>query len=443
MRGSADTTREEAPGAPPGVTLHRTLGLPEVTAGGVGMIIGAGIYVLVGEATTRAGAAVWLAFVLAAVLSALTALSYAELASMFPKAGAEYEYTRHAFPEWTAFLIGLVMIAGLVVAASAVALGFAGYLRAFVPLDARWLAFLLVLVLTSVGATGIKYSARLTLLLSMVQVGGLLLVIAVGLPHVGTHSLLASRGTSGVLSAAALVFFAFIGFDEANTLAEEARNPTRTVPLALLLGLGIATLLYIGVAIAAVSVLGASALGASPRPLAAVLSATLGERWADGVVVIAVISTVNTTLISLTAAPRLLYGMASTGAVPHQLGAVNRRTRTPLLATLVCAGIAAPVVAVGDIALIASITDFAVYTVFLAVNATVIVLRLRQPKRPRPFRTPLSVHGLPVLPGLGLAAVVIMLLQLELRALLIGAAMLAAFIVAGLVSSARRAKARL
>jgi basic amino acid/polyamine antiporter, APA family len=402
------------------------------------MIIGAGIYVLVGVATSRAGAAVWLAFVLAALLSALTALSYAELASLFPKAGAEYEYTRQALPEWTAFLIGVVMITGLVVAASAVSLGFARYLQAFVALDPRLLAALLIVALTVFGATGIRYSARLTVLLSAVQVGGLLLVIAVGLPHLGHQQLLAARGTGGVLSAAALVFFAFIGFDDMNTLAEETRNPTRTVPLALLLSLGIATLLYVGVAVAAVSVLGASALAASPRPLADVLSATLGSGWADGIVVIAIISTVNTTLISLTAASRLLYGMASTGAVPRRFGQVNRLTRTPLLAMLACASVALPVVLVGDIVLIASITDFAVYTVFLAVNATVILLRVRRPDVPRPFRTPLSIGRVPLLPVLGFAAVVVMLLQLERDALVVGGVLCAAFATAGLVSSARR-----
>src|SRR5262250_3430628 len=128
----------------PAPSLRRVLGLMDVTAGGVGIIIGAGIYVLLGAATAHAGALVWLAFLLAAILSALTGLSYAELSSMFPSAAGEYEYTRQAFPEWLAFVVGWVMIVGLVVAAATVSLSFANYLGYFLELDARPLALALL-----------------------------------------------------------------------------------------------------------------------------------------------------------------------------------------------------------------------------------------------------------------------------------------------------------
>ena len=151
-------------------SLRRVLGLVEVTAGGVGIIIGAGIYVLLGAATGLAGPVVWLAFLLAAALSVLTGLSYAELSSMFPSAAGEYEYTRHALPEWVAFVVGWTMIMGLVVAAATVSIGFARYVGYFVAVDAPVAALGLLAVVSAVAMTGIKQSARLMVALSAVQV---------------------------------------------------------------------------------------------------------------------------------------------------------------------------------------------------------------------------------------------------------------------------------
>jgi len=285
--------------------LKRTLGLGQITASGVGIIIGAGIYVLLGAATAEAGSAVWIAFLVAGLLSALTASSYSELASMFPNAGAEYDYTRRVAPQWLAFVVGWVMIAGLVVAAAAVALGFASYLRYFVDIPVRVGAWILLAVVTSVALTGIEQSARLTVTLSLIQVGGLIAIVAIGVPHVGDHDLTAGSSTAGVVTAAALVFFAFVGFDEVITLAEETTDPARTVPRALLLALGLSTVLYIGVAISAISVLGPEALGSSEQPLADVVGEAIGPVSAAVVAVVAMVATTNTSLLAVTAASRL------------------------------------------------------------------------------------------------------------------------------------------
>ena len=213
-------------GSPGATSLRRVLGLTEVTAGGVGIIIGAGIYVLLGAATAHAGALVWLAFLLAAAMSVLTGLSYAELSSMFPSAAGEYEYTRHAMPEWIAFTVGWMMISGLVVAAATVSIGFARYVGYFVDVDQRVAALGLIVAVSAIAMTGIKQSARLTVGLSAIQVGGLVLVVAVGLPHIGEVDLLAGPGLSGLLSAAGLVFFAFIGFDDLQPRRGDTRSQT-------------------------------------------------------------------------------------------------------------------------------------------------------------------------------------------------------------------------
>jgi APA family basic amino acid/polyamine antiporter len=405
-----------------GRRLRRELALRHVTASGVGIIIGAGIYVLLGSAAAEAGAAVWLSFGVAGVLSVLTALSYAELAAMFPAAGAEYDYTRHVAPEWIAFLIGWVMTVGLIIAAGAVALGFAHYLRHFVDVPVEVGGAAVVVAVTLVALVGIRQSARLTLAFSLVQVGGLLLVVAIGIPHVGDHSLVSGISLGGVVSGAALVFFAFIGFDEVITLAEETRDPVRTVPRGLFLALGISTLLYVAVAVAGVSVLGAGGLAASEQPLASVMRTAVGPGSADLVAAIAMVTTFNTTLLLLTASSRLQYGMAARGALPARLGRVSGR-RVPAAAVLVASGGALVGVALGDLTLVASVTDFSVYLVFVAVNLTVIVLRARQPRRLRPFRVPLAVGPVPIPTVAALVVVLAMLPGLDPVALGLGAAL--------------------
>ena len=409
----------------PPTRLRRALGPLELTASGVGIIIGAGIYVLLGTATAAAGSAVWLSFALAATLCALTGLSYAELASMFPTAAAEYEYTRQVFPSGVAFVVGWTMAAGLMVAAAAIAVGFAHYLRNFVDVPVVPAAIGLLALEAVLMLTGIQASARATLVLSAIQVGGLLLVIAIGASHLGDHSLVAGASAGGVLSGAALVFFAFIGFDEVITLAEETRDPTRVVPRALLTALGVSTALYMAVAVAAVSVLGADRLAGSPRPLADVMTDVLGSGAGSFVALIALLSTMNTSVLALTAGSRITYGMADRGALPPSLARVHERTKAPSVAILAVAVGAACFALLGDLRLVASVTDVAVYLVFLAVNATVIVLRVRRPAAARPFRSPGAVGVVPVLPVAGFVATLVMIPRLEARALLVGAAVVA------------------
>src|SRR6185295_5612442 len=206
---------------------------------------------------------------------------------------------------------------------------FARYLGYFVDLDARAASLGLLAAVAIVAMVGIRQSARLMVALSAVQVGGLVLVVAIGLPHVGDVDLFTGPGVGGVLGAAALVFFAFIGFDEVITLAEETRDPTRTVPRALL--------------------------------LAHVMAHVLGDRGATVVAIIAVMTTTNTTLLALTAASRVVYGMARAGALPRGLASVHPRRGTPVRAIVAVALVAAVFAGVGDFAVIAAVTDFAVY----------------------------------------------------------------------------------
>lgn len=406
--------------------LRRSLGLWQVTVSGVGIVIGAGIYVLIGVAARDAGAGLWASFLLAALLASLTGLSYAELAGMFPAAGAEFEFARRAFGRFAGFMAGWTMIAGNVVAAAAVAVGFAHYFREYVPLPTGVIAVGLLVVLTAIVMSGVQRSIWLSTLLVAFQVGGLVMVIAAGTPHIGDHSLIQGATVGGVLSGTALVFFAFIGFDEVVTLSEETRDPARVIPRGLLLALGISTALYVAVGVTAVSLVGGAALAASDRPLALVLEHDFG--WGAGLVVslIAMAATTNTSLLVLTAASRLTYAMAREGEMPSVFATLSGRHAVPRVAAAVALLIAAPFALTGRIALVASATDFLIYAIFLVVNGAVIALRFRAPDARRPFRTPWTLGRVPVLPVAALLTVLLMLAYLDREAAALGAVILGA-----------------
>lgn len=408
--------------------LERSLSLWQVTVSGVGIVIGAGIYVLVGEAAAEAGSLVWLSFIIAAVLGGLTGLSYAELAGLFPSAGAEYEFARRAFTEFVGFMVGWLMVAGNVVGAGAVALGFAEYARRFIDLDDRVIALLLLGVLTAIVSASTKRWIWLTTILVLLEAGGLVLVVAVGLPHIGDHSLTDGSAT-GVLSAAALVFFAFIGFDEVVTLSDETNDPARVIPRALLLALAISTALYVAVSIAAVSVVEWHVLAEAERPLALVIGHQWGDRGSDIIAWLALSSTTSTVLLLLTASARLIFDMARKGSLPSILGVAGRRTHAPWVATLAACGVAAAFALSGQIGLVAAVTDFSVYAVFIAVNLAVLRLRRIMPDAHRPMRAGPEVRGYPVAPVLGLGATLLMVAFLDPTAWAVGVGLIGVALV--------------
>jgi len=412
-------------------TLRRRLGLLETTFSGIGIILGAGIYVLVGEVAGKSGDALWVSFLLAALAAAAIGLSYAELSSAYPRAGADYEYTRQALGSRAAFVVGWLIVIGNLVAAAAVALGFASYLNTFWDVGTRPIAVAALVAATLIAFAGIRETVWTAIVFTLIEAAGLVFIIAIGVPHFGDVDLLEAKGGAlGVFSGAALVMFAFIGFEQIATLSEETRDAARTIPRALLLSLAVTTGLYLLVAVSSVSVLGWEALSGSDAPLAAVTSEVLGGRASDYLAVVALFSTANTVLLLLVAASRLIYGMADTGTLPRFLAWVHPRANTPAraiaLSLLVSVGFALS----GDIGLVAGATNFAVFIGFAAVSVSLIVLRFTQPDVPRPFRAPLNIGRLPLMPIIALAAVAFMMANLDRTALLIGAGLFASGVVA-------------
>ncbi|MEM2974383.1 MAG: APC family permease [Candidatus Micrarchaeia archaeon] len=392
--------------------LKRELGLLETTLAGVGIIIGVGIYVLIGEAASLTGNSIWLSFAVGAVVAILTGLSYAELSSMFPRAGAESVYTEKTFGRTWAFVIGWMIIVGGSFSAATVTLGFAGYFNDFFGTDILLVAIALTLVLSFINFWGIKESAWLAVAFTIVESIGLLIIIAIGLPQFGKSGidyLAMPNGIGGMLQAAVLVFFAYLGFESITRLAEETKNAERTIPKAIVLSVLISAVLYILVAVSAVSVVGWEKLAGNPAPLALVARTALGANAYVVLTFIALFAAANTALLMLITDSRIIYGMADTGLLPRQLAIVHRWRKTPVAAILVAMILALGAISIGDIAIVANVTNFTVFITFITINLAVIWLRYDRPDATRRFKIPLNVGRFPTLPLFGAFSCVFMI----------------------------------
>ncbi|WP_332450291.1 APC family permease [Methanoculleus sp.] len=404
--------------------LRRELGLPAVTLSGVGIILGAGIYALLGEAAGMAGNAVWLSFAIAATIAGFSALSYAELSSMYPRASAEFEYVRNAFGRRLAFVVGWLIIFSGILGAATVSLGFAGYFSDLVGFPVLPSAILILLVLAGILFAGIKETAGVAITMTLIEIGGIVMVILIGLPYLGRVDYLElPYGVPGLLQASALVFFAYMGFEEMVKLSEETRNPEKNIPLALMIALAISIVLYMLVSLAAVSVVGWEQLAASRAPFAEVASVALGPAAFTLISVIALFATANTALLMMMASSRIMYGMASSFSLPSLFARVHPRTRTPWTAIIAVALASMVFLFAGEIDFVASITNFTLFVTFVVINASVILLRYRAPDVRRPFRIPGSIGTLPVLPVVGIVSSLFLLVQLDFLVLLVGGAL--------------------
>ncbi|MFH1393504.1 MAG: APC family permease [Candidatus Micrarchaeota archaeon] len=420
------------------MALKRELGLLSIILYGIGIILGAGIYALIGIGAGLAGNMLWLAFLVSSIIAIFTGLSYAELSSMFPKAAAEYNYTKRAFNfEAFSFMIGWILVVGTVVAASTVSLGFAGYFTTLFGGDKAVVAIALIAIMSLLNYIGIRSSARFNNFASVIEALGLLLVVFVWLlipPEVPADLLeLPAEGWAGVIGAIGVIFFAYIGFENIANLAEEVKDSRRNVPIALILSLVVSTILYVLVSIAAVDEVGASALAQSDAPLTEVVARGLGG-YAYTLSVIALFATGNTVLIFLIAASRILYGMASSSSLPKLFSETDSHG-TPRYSILLVAVAAAVIALSGNIKTIAQLTDLGVFIAYVAVNAALIGLAGK--KLGRQFTSP-RVAGVPILAWLGIISSLFMLLSFELELWLMEMLVIAIGLALFLISSKRK-----
>ena len=390
--------------------LRRRLGLPLLVLYGVGITIGAGIYVLIGAVAGHAGRYAPWSFVLAAVAMALTVGSYAELSTRFPVSAGEAAYVRAAFHSRLAStLTGLLTIFVGIVSSATVAIGSAGYIGQFIDLPRGIVVALVLAALGAVAAWGILESVLLASLFTLIETGGLVIIIAAGL-HAGMPdaALLApppldAAVLSGVAYASLLAFFAFIGFEDLANVVEEAKVPHRDIPRAMVLTLVISTVLYLAVAAIAVSAVPPAELAASPAPLALVFRA-LADVSPATISAIAIVATLNTILAQMTMAARVIYGMAKQGDLPGFAGRVHPKTATPLIATALIVGATLSLALLVPFERLAEGTSLATLIVFALVNLSLLRLRHRKHHTDGPHvRVPLWV------PAAGLATCLAMM----------------------------------
>jgi len=397
MTSQASPARDEEP------ALRRSIGLWQMTLYGTGSMLGAGIYGLIGRAAGEMGSAVWLAFLFALIAAGLTGLSYASLGSRYPRAAGAAYVTQRAYRHGL-----LTHIVGLTVACSGLTSIAAGARviaenvhRLFEGGPLLLLALAYLLILAGIVFRGIRESMWANVTCTLIEVGGLLLIIAVGFSYWGSVDLFDMPTTSSsgaevlplvlVVQGVVLTFYSFLGFEDSINVAEEVKNPKRNLPLGLLMGLGITAFLYIAVAITAVSVVPWRELAEAKAPLAEVMARAAPWFPSWTFIVITVVAVANTGLINYITASRLLYGMARDNRLPRTLAIVHPTRRTPHMAVLLILVLLAALVITGDISELASATVLLLLLVFSVVNSALVILKLR-PREPKGgFEVPIFV----------------------------------------------------
>ncbi|MFX1377173.1 MAG: APC family permease [Promethearchaeota archaeon] len=401
--------------------LKRRVSLFSLTVYGVGNVLGAGIYALIGEVVGKTGNISWLAFVLASITGALTGLSYAELSAMYPKSAAEFVYTEEAFKmRILSFILGWIIIFSGILSAATVALAFGSYLADLINVRSIFVTIayglLLVIVLSIINSLGIKTSTRTNIIFTLIEASGLIIIIILGFfgKREPNYFILPS-GTSitAIISAVALIFFAYIGFEDIANIAEEVKNPQKNIPKAIIYSIIITTILYCFTAISVVSILPSSDIADSDAPLNEVATEVLGPVGGIIISFIALFATANTVLIMLIVTSRMMYGMARDKALPEKLSEISPEFRTPTTSVVLTMCFTIIPIFFGDISVVAHATVFGVLINFLLVNISLIALRRRKPDLERPFELKPSYKGIPLIALLGSIICFLLLLTFD------------------------------
>ena len=401
-----------------GRRLVPTLGWPHLMALGIGAIVGTGIYTLIGVGANLAGPAVLLSFIVAGVVCACAALAYAEMATMMPAAGSAYTYSYAVLSKSIAWIVGWSLILEYSLVVSAVAVGWSGSVVEFLGGLGVHLpqaiavgphaggvvnlpAVLITFAVASLLVVGTKESATLNAVLVVVKVVALAVFVAIALPHFESANLQPfmpygfekAPGPDGVergvMAAAAIIFFAFYGFDAISTAAEETKNPARDLSIGIIGSMVGCTLIYLLVAVAAVGAMSYVVFAQSPAPLALIMR-ELGQAKAAGIVSGAAVVALPTVLLAFFyGQSRIFFVMSRDGLLPRSLSKVGKRG-TPVAITVFTALVTAALAGVARLDEIAALANAGTLAAFTAVAVCLLVLRKRDPQRPRVFRTPLA-----------------------------------------------------
>ena len=363
--------------------LRRSLSLSLVCLYGVGNILGAGIYVLIGKVAGESGYFTPLAFLLASIVAGITAFSFAELSSRYPVSAGEAVYVQEAFGvKQLSLVVGLLIVLTGVVSSATIAKGFVGYFNVFFDLPASLIIVVLLVTLGLIAVWGILESVSTAAFFTLVEIGGLLLILfvaapdltlltetkAIFIPDMKMHSWI------GISSGAFLAFYAYVGFEDMVNVAEEVKNPSRNMPIAILVALSVATVMYILVAISALLVLTPTALSLSEAPLADVYEAATGlNPWLISVV--SLFAVVNGALVQIIMASRVCYGLAKRNWLPDFIGRVGSKTQTPVNATAVLTALTIAAALWFPIETLAAMTTTLLLFIFTLVNIALVKIK--------------------------------------------------------------------
>ena len=363
--------------------LERSLSLFAITMYGIGSILGAGIYVLVGKVAGFAGMLAPISFVVATIIAAFSGISYAKLSSMIPKAGGEFAYIIRAFksPRFAQFVAFAVMLTGIVSAAT-MANGFVGYLQIFLNIDSSYIIIGFIIILSLVSLWGIQESAFLVTSFALIEFAGLIFVLFCLRDNLGTlpdrsADLIPASNTlnySAIFSGAFLAFFAFIGFEDMVNVAEEVKNPRRNMPLSIIIALIVTSIIYILISLAAVLSLSAEALQNSTAPMADLIAS---KGFSPKVIsVVSLFSISNGAVVQIVMAARVLFSMARKNMLPGIFKHVNPRTKTPVYSTVSVMIIVLTLALFFNLETLAETTSFIVLCVFALVNLSLLAIQI-------------------------------------------------------------------
>ena len=375
-------------------TLKRVISLPLLVFYGLGNILGAGIYILIGEIAGVSGVYMPLSFLIACIVIFFTAISYAELSARYPVSAGEAVYIYEGLgSRKLSVVVGLTIALSGMLSSATMIHGFYDYFSTFLDIPEFLISTFLIVSLSLVAIWGIGESVKAAALFTILEVFGLLLVIYVAAPHVSFDMQSFQKMVppvdlvifNSIMLGAFLAFYAFIGFEDMVNIAQEVKNPVKTMPKAIIIVLIIATMLYITIAWVSISVVSADALSSTSAPLAMVYEKATGDK-AVVLSMIGMFAVINGALIQIIMVSRILYGMSMKGWVPKSLGVVNAKTATPINATIVTAGTILILTLLLPLLTLAQSTSFLIFIVFTLVNLALIKIKLKKPN-PKDVKT--------------------------------------------------------
>lgn len=395
-------------------SLKRVFGLPTLVIYGVGDILGAGIYAVIGKIAGLSGSMVWASFLVSLFVAALTALSYAELSSRVPQSGGVACFIHRAFrTDWLSILVGWLMFCTCLVSMATLSKAFAGYFNTFAPMIPAWLVILALFSgLAFVNFKGMEESSALNIFCTSVEVTGLMIVIIVstlflwGNTGNAVANSVANAPTTNwvaIIQGAALAFYAFIGFEDMVNVAEEVKNPERNVPKAIVLALTIAGIVYILISWLSTNVLSATELAASNAPLLEVVLRSQPNFPPLVFTAIALLAVLNTALLNFVTASRLLFGMSREGLLPVWLGKLHSQRLTPYRTLYIILPIAIFLALSGTLQFLAGTTATLILAMFCLVNLSLLVIKRREPNI-NGFQIPYVLPILALISNLALVA---------------------------------------